>query len=60
MKVLVAEQSIDGLDLMLHARNAGEASTQLGKRELPANQQSANDSYEGGCPHGVANHFSIT
>jgi len=34
MKVLVAEQSIDGLDLVLDARNAGEASTQLRQREL--------------------------
>jgi len=30
----VAEQSIDGLDLVLDARNAGEASTQLRQREL--------------------------
>jgi hypothetical protein len=37
MKAPVAEQSIDGFDLMLHARNAGEASPQLRQRELAAN-----------------------
>lgn len=60
MKVLVAKQSIERFDLMLHARNAGEASTQLRKRDLATGWQSANDSYQGSCPHGVPDHFSIT
>ncbi|MBE7478989.1 MAG: hypothetical protein HS104_03215 [Polyangiaceae bacterium] len=56
--MLIAEQPVNGLDLMLHVRAASEVAPELRQRELPADQESLDDSHEcrGACR--VPDHFS--